>query len=235
MWFHIHDSAHHIEPCDDGIMQNLGRCRFAFISCVNYFALGPISPDRWRLGQSCHLFKCCTTKVAHRKASCICICYVTPHNRTGAVIVCWCVHSVHTTACCQISNFLWVCQHSISLASPVCACCPCPNMLPFPYTYLRQNVPHMSFHFFLCSVLILAAPHTQKRTGAERKLPLLLRPPPLWKGRAGKEGGEVRQRGEGNTLQTELCLTSLLPERRKDWYKARLNRIERGKRAGQGE
>lgn len=115
----------------------------------------------------------------------------------------------------------------------VWACCPCPSLSFCLPLYIKHKNSHMSFYLFLCSVLILAPPHRQKRTGAEREpSPSPPHPPPpLWKGRAGKEGGGGgRQRGEGNTTQTELCLTSLLPERRKGWYKARLNRIEREER-----
>lgn len=105
------------------------------------------------------------------------------------------------------------------------------HFVPPSPRYIKHKNSHMSFHFFLSSVLILAPPHRQKITGAEREPSPSPPPPPLWKGRAGKEGGGGgRQRGEGNTTQTELCLTSPLPERRKGWYKARLNRIEREER-----
>lgn len=41
---------------------------------------------------------------------------ITLHNRNGAAIVCWCLHSIQTTACFQTSNFLWV-WTQISLTS----------------------------------------------------------------------------------------------------------------------
>lgn len=51
-----------------------------------------------------------------------------------------------------------------------------------------------------------------------------------------RKGGKRRSEaeGEGNATQTDLCLTSLLPERRKGWYKARLKRIEEERGRAEG-
>lgn len=174
----------YIHTCDNGIMQNL-RCRFAFCSARNYFALALMSPP----AQHCHFFKCYTMEAAHRKKiiySYLSCTHVTQHKRTGAVIVCWCVHSKHTTVCFQISNFLWVskylwhplCLGMLSMSKSVILCSP-------PLDILNTKIP-TSFHFFLSSVLILAPPHRQKITGAEREPSPSPPPPPVWKGRAGK-------------------------------------------------
>lgn len=133
---------------------------------------------------------------------------VTQHNRNGAVIVCWCMHS------CLFSDFKLPLnlETQISLTSSLSGHVVLGQACHFPPHILNTNIPTCFLCFFLSSVLILAMPHTQKRTGAERE------PPPSFsmKGESRKGGRRRKAEGEGNTIQTEQCLTSLPPKRGKD-------------------
>lgn len=153
---------------------------------------------------------------------------ITLHNRNGAVIACWCLHSIQTTVCFQTSNLLWV-WTQISLTSSLFGHVVLGQACHFfPPTYLTQRFPLVFSFLFVLGAYFSNATYTEKNRSRKRTLPF---PPPpssfSVKGESRKGGRRSEAEGEGNTIQTELCLTSLPPERRKDWYKVRLNRIER--------
>lgn len=102
-------------------------------------------------------------------------------------------------------------------------------------TYLTQRFPHVFSFLFVLRAYFSNATYTEKNRSRKRTPPSLLRPPPsLWKGRAGKEGGGVRQRGRViQSRQSYVWHPYRLKERRTGTRQTEQNR-KRRKRGGRG-
>lgn len=136
--------------------------------------------------------------------------HITPHKRNGTVFVVVCIPNIP----------LFVFRFQTSRESvntdifnilPVWACCSCPSLSFCPIQILNTKSPVSSFLVVLRAYFSTAT-YTEKnrsRTHSSSSSSSV-------KGESRK-GGRRRSEaeGEGNTTQTELCLTSLLPERRK--------------------
>lgn len=141
-------------------------------------------------------------------------------------------------------DFRCRCKYAINLFSALacvtcCSCQVCPSTAILPHKksisiHCLSKAWHKDVYVFMLELILASVKcKTQKKQKGEgKKSPPPS--PPVWKRRAGKEGGGMRQRGEGKHKQKQLCLTSLLAERRKDWHKARATEQSR-KRWKEGE
>lgn len=112
---HVRDSTHPMTlhpPSRDDVLMQLLTLALCILFWQELLCISPDVTGVMTAGETCHLSKCYTIQEAQSKTLCITICIcITRHNRNCAVIVCWCVHSIKTTVCFQISNFLWVWKH----------------------------------------------------------------------------------------------------------------------------
>lgn len=108
IWSHVRDSTHPMTlhpPSRDNVLMQLLTLALCILFWQDLLCISPdvtgVMTGWWDLPPE-----------AQSKTSCITICIcIALHNRNGAVIVCWCVHSIQTIVCFQISNFLWVWKH----------------------------------------------------------------------------------------------------------------------------